>query len=158
MKIKIINFGGKFPERAHYNDASADVFASIREHGSITIEPGEVRKVSLGIGIELPDGCMALVLPRSGLSSKTGLTTESAPIDSGYTGEIHAIVFNASNSLITISDGDKIAQLVVIPIVVADFITEDGWTFSSRNSNGFGSTDVSSTDTTYFWANNKGES
>src|SRR6056297_893648 len=117
MNIKLIDFGGKKPNRAHYNDAGADVFA----RDKVTIWPNSIAKVPLGIGLELPDGFVAFVLPRSGKSANEGLTTEVVPIDSGYRGEIHAIVYNANSAKAFIEEGTKIAQLVIVPTVLATF-------------------------------------
>lgn len=148
MVIKLIDFGGKQPERAHHNDAGADVFASIREtnfdgHDDwidklfIEVPPHAIKRIPLGIGLELPDGLVAFVVPRSGMSSNKGITTEVVPIDSGYTGEIHAIVYNATDKPYHIYDGDKIAQLVIVPVILANFTYEDK---TVRGDKGFGST------------------
>lgn len=141
MKIKVINFGyEKLPFRAHANDAGADVHACISgpigENGAITIYPHQTIKIPLGLGLVLPDGYAAYVFPRSGLSAK-GITCELPPIDSGYRGEIHAIVHNGSNEAFVINNGDRIGQLVITPIVIADFITED---IEERGTGAFGST------------------
>lgn len=144
MKIKIIDFGGKLPKRAHYNDAGADVFATISKDNcdwyedlSIEVLPHSIRKIPLGIGLELPDGFVAFVVPRSGMSANKGITTELVPIDSGYRGEIHAIVYNATPETIRICSGDKIAQLIIVPAILAEFYTED---MKQRGKNAFGST------------------
>lgn len=138
MKIRLINFGGKAPQRAHYNDAGADVFASIKDwHSQIVAKPGQITKVPLGVGLELPDGFVAFVLPRSGMSANKGITTEVVPIDSGYRGEIHAIVHNASTTDYVIKDGDKIAQLVIVPTVLATFTFNNE---KERDEAAFGST------------------
>lgn len=135
MKIKVIDFGyEKLPFRAHANDAGADVHAKI--DGSITIAPNTTAKIPLGMGLCLPDGYAAYVFPRSGLSSN-GIVCELPPIDSGYRGEIHAIVTNCSTEHFVVHDGDRIGQLVITPVVIADFITED---IKERGNNGFGST------------------
>lgn len=136
MKIQIIDFGYEhLPMRAHENDAGADVFACIHTN-AIMLYPGESKKIPLGLGLVLPDGYMACVYPRSGLASK-GIVCELPPIDSGYRGEIHAIVHNGSNRTFTINDGDRIGQLVITPIVIADFVIEKG---EERGANAFGST------------------
>jgi dUTP pyrophosphatase len=137
MKIKLIEFGGKTPERNHYNDAGADVFAYIKNH-KIDIKGGEIKKIPLGFGLRLPDGFVGFVLPRSGMTSNYGITTEVVPIDSGYTGEIHAIVHNTNKGVYTISNGDKIAQLVIVPTVLADFV-KDEEPLEERGNKGFGS-------------------
>lgn len=132
MKIKLLDFGGIKPERAHYNDAGADVFSL----NNYVINPGETVKVPLGIGLEIPDGYVGFVFPKSGLSSR-GLVSELAPIDSGYRGEIHAILTNNSNEKIIINMNKKIGQLVILPVVLAEF-TEN--LDNSRGTGAFGST------------------
>lgn len=89
MKTKLIDFGGKCPKRAHANDAGADVFSPY----DINIAPFDTIKVPLGFRLYLQDGYAGYTLPLSGLSSK-GITYELPPIDSGYRGEVHAIVTN----------------------------------------------------------------
>jgi len=137
MKVKVIDFGyEKLPLRAHDNDAGADVYACLHKEDIVTLMPGATAKIPLGLGLCLPDGYAAYVFPRSGLSSK-GIVCELPPIDSGYRGEIHAIVHNGSIRSFDISNGDRIGQLVILPIVVADFVTETG---PERGDGAFGST------------------
>lgn len=137
MKVRVIDFGyDKLPFRAHENDAGADVHVCFHDRECYMIGAGETVKVPLGMGLVLPDGYAAYVFPRSGLASK-GITCELPPIDSGYRGEIHAIVTNSSNNSFDIRNGDRIGQLVITPVVIADFITED---IEERGTNGFGST------------------
>ena len=137
MKIKIIDFGyDKLPYRAHANDAGADVHACFHNQDAYVLSPNESVKVPLGFGVIIPDGYAAYVFPRSGLASK-GIVCELPPIDSGYRGEIHAIVTNCSNDEFLITNGDRIGQLVITPIVIADFITDD---IEQRGDHGFGST------------------
>lgn len=135
MKVKVIDFGYEhLPFRAHENDAGADVY-SMRK---CIICPHETVKIPLGLGLILPDGYAAYVFPRSGLASK-GITCELPPIDSGYRGEIHAIVTNCSDIPFNVEIGDRIGQLVITPVVIADFITED---IKERGDGAFGSTGV----------------
>lgn len=137
MKIKVINFGyDKLPFRAHENDAGADVHACFHDKEHFWLQAGETVRVPLGMGLVLPDGHAAYVFPRSGLASR-GITCELPPIDSGYRGEIHAIVTNCGREGFHISNGDRIGQLVITPVVIADFITED---IKERGTGGFGST------------------
>lgn len=139
MKIKTINYGyEKLPYRAHANDAGADVCVCYHDKDGLEIGPHKTEKIPLGVGLVLPDGYAAYVCPRSGLSSK-GITCELAPIDSGYRGEIHAIVTNCTDKPFMVNNGDRIGQLVIVPIVIADFITED---IKERGSNGFGSSGI----------------
>lgn len=139
MKIKVIDFGyDKLPMRAHANDAGADVHACFGEGLFRVIMPHQTMKIPLGMGLVLPDGYAAYVFPRSGLSCK-GIVCELPPIDSGYLGEIHAIVTNCSEVPYTVKHGDRIGQLVITPVVIADFITEE---FEQRGTGAFGSTGV----------------
>lgn len=140
MKIKVIDFGYEnLPKRAHYNDAGADVYACPHfkgEEHKIRLWANSSMKVPLGFGLEIPDGYMGLIFPRSGLSSK-GITCELPPIDSGYRGEIHAIVTNNTKTDYFIEKGERLGQLVILPVVLADFVTELG---EKRDTAGFGST------------------
>jgi dUTP pyrophosphatase len=132
MEIKLINFGGKAPTRVHYNDAGADVYTS----ADAVLPPQTITKVPLGIGLEMPDGYVAFIFPRSGMSANNKLTTEIVPIDSGYRGEIHAIIFNANSHEVHLGAGTKIAQLVFFPIALPKFTFEMG---EQRNDSAFGS-------------------
>lgn len=143
MKIKVIDFGyKKLPNRAHYNDAGADVYACFKDDLEYyDMIPNETIKIPLGFGLIIPDGYMACVYPRSGLASK-GIVCELPPIDSGYRGEIHAIVHNGSNENIRICNGDRIGQLVVTPVILADFVHESAPEFLARGEGAFGSTGI----------------
>lgn len=133
MKIKLIDFGYTHkPCRAHENDAGADVYAN----SSHIIYPHTTKKIPLGFGIEVPDGYAAYIFPRSGLSAK-GIVCELPPIDSGYRGEIHAIVSNLTDTPYQVNSGDRVGQLVVMPVVIADFITHD---IKARGDGAFAST------------------
>ena len=133
MKIKLIKFKGfKAPDRAHYNDSGADIFAA----RNVMLWPHMVEKVPTGIGIELPDGYDAIIHCKSGLSSK-GVYAANAPIDSGYRGEIHAILLNTTDNMIEFKAGEKIGQLVIRPVIYAEFVDELG---NERNDGAFGST------------------
>jgi len=122
MNIKIINYGYKqMPKRAHYNDAGADVFV-IKE----TIIPAhQTKAIPLGFGLELPDGYAAYIFPRSG-HTKRGIICNLPPIDSGYTGEIHAIVSNTTKEDVIIKENERVGQLVVMPIIIANFVDSNG--------------------------------
>ena len=133
MKVKVIDFGyTNLPNRAHDNDAGADVHAL----SDVVIFPHSVEKIPLGLGLCLPDGYAAFVCPRSGLSSK-GIIANIPPIDSGYRGEIHAIVSNLTDEPYQVKAGDRVGQLVILPVVIADFVTEES---KQRGSGAFGST------------------
>jgi dUTP pyrophosphatase len=132
MEIKLIDFGGIAPSRNHYNDAGADIFTN--DHA--VLKPHTISKIPLGIGLEIPDGYVAFIFPRSGMSSNKGVTTEIVPIDSGYRGEIHAIVYNANDVSLILEKHTKVGQLVVFPIAIPTFSTGQK---IERNEKAFGS-------------------
>ena len=119
------------PVRAHDNDAGADVF-SPRDQ---TIYPGQVYKLPLGFGLELPDGYVGYIFPRSSLSAR-GIVCELPPIDSGYRGEVHAIVSNVGGDGYDIKKGDRIGQLVIMPVVIPEFTYAES---AERGTGAFGS-------------------
>lgn len=132
MKIKLIDFGGPAPSRKHYNDAGADV-TSPKDY---IIGPHTSRKIPLGFGLEIPDGYTGFIFPRSGLCSK-GISCELSPIDSGYRGEVHAIITNHNDYEIKFLADDRIGQLVILPVVLPDFVKALG---KERGTGAFGST------------------
>ena len=127
------------PERAHQGDAGFD----LRSIEDLEVRPGERAMVRTGVAVAIPEGHAGLVLPRSGLASKHGLTLANAPglFDSGYRGELICSVVNLDlNESVTIARGDRMAQLVIV--AVPDLQPE--WVYelppSSRGEGGFGST------------------
>lgn len=133
MQIKLIDFGYTWPPmRAHYNDAGADVYAQYDQ----VVMPGETVKMSLGYGLELPDGYVGFVFPRSSLAAK-GIICELPPIDSGYKGEIHAVITNHSDGVYKINKGDRVGQLVILPVIIPTFTNQLS---EERADSAFGST------------------
>lgn len=134
MKIKVIQFANyRTPVRAHHNDSGADCFAAC----TVTIPAGKVAKVPTGVGVELPDGYDIVVHCKSGLSTK-GIWASNAPVDAGYRGEIHAILYNTTDEDYVIHAGEKIGQFVMRPVVYPEFV--ESFDEEERGSNGFGST------------------
>lgn len=137
MKIRVIDFGLQdaglpLPLRAHDNDAGADVYSP----QTVIVPPNGIVKIGLKFGIALPDGLVGFIFPRSSLSAK-GIVCELPPIDAGYRGEIHAVVSNVSNFPYTIERGDRVGQLVILPVCTPDFTLAAG---ESRDAGAFGST------------------
>ena len=134
VKINVLDYkaGCKAPSRKHYNDAGADVYTST----SINIMPHETMLIPLGFSVEVPDGYMACIFPRSSMALR-GLVCEIPPIDSGYRGEVCAIVSNLIDHAQHIPDGTRIGQIVVMPFIICDFVTEFG---DERGTEAFGST------------------
>lgn len=145
MKIKLIKFNDNLitPIRAHYNDAGLDCYAL----EDIILEKNTVdninattlfdsKTIPLGFGLEIPDGYMATIRPRSSMNAK-GIITQIGTIDSGYRGEIKAILINLNDKPFIIHKGDKICQLVIEPVILADLVEELN---NDRGEGGFGST------------------
>jgi len=158
MKIKINKLNDQLimPTRGHYNDAGIDCYAleditlkclepqhlMQQENGYLIGEKSVCQSyptmISLGFGIELPDGYMAVLKPRSSMNSK-GIITQIGTIDSGYHGEIKAVLINLTGSDYQIKRGDRICQLVIEPVIYADFV-ETLEEKEARGNGGFGST------------------
>ena len=122
--------------------AGADVRANLADRGSLTLQPGARMLVATGLRIEIPAGFEAQIRPRSGLALKHGITLPNAPgtIDSDYRGPLGVIVMNAGDAPFVIGHGDRIAQMVVAPVVQARFELVEGLESTARGSGGFGST------------------
>ena len=134
MKI-MLDEGAYMPNRAHTTDAGLDLFsredAIIPPHGSHVFDTG--------VHVELPDGTTGFLKSKSGLNVKHGITSEGV-IDVGYTGSIRAKLYNNSNEPYYVESGDKITQLVIIPIVTPELERVDSLEETDRGSGGFGST------------------
>jgi len=127
------------PVYAHPGDAGADLVST----EALRLEPGQRALVGIGVRIALPDGFVAFVVPRSGLAAKHGITIVNAPgtVDAGYRGEIKVSLLNSDASqAYDIAVGDRIAQLIVMPVPRARFIPVDELPDSTRGEGGFGST------------------
>ena len=127
------------PSYAHPGDAGADLFTTV----DVTLAPGERAMVPTGIAIALPEGYVALVHPRSGLAARHGVSIVNTPgtVDSGYRGEIKVLLVNLDPATpVTLSRGDRIAQLVVQRFESATFVEVDHLPDSQRGSGGYGST------------------
>jgi dUTP diphosphatase len=131
--------GARLPERAHPGDAGLD----LRSMVDVDVEPGRRALVPTGLAVAIPEGHAGLVLPRSGLASRAGLTLANAPglIDAGYRGEIVCAVVNLDReSAVRIERGDRIAQLVIVALPHVEPAFVDELPGSSRGAGGFGST------------------
>ncbi len=126
------------PSYAHPGDAGADLVSRV----DVVLPPHGRATVPTGVAIALPDGYAAFVHPRSGLASRHGLTVVNAPgtVDAGYRGEIQVTLLNTDpQEPITLSRGDRIAQLVVQRVERARFVRAERLPGSHRGSGGFGS-------------------
>jgi len=127
------------PAYAHPGDAGADLCSA----ETVRLDPGQRITVGTGVRIALPDGHVAFVVPRSGLAARHGITIVNAPgtVDAGYRGELRVTLLNTDASEpYSIEVGDRIAQLIVMPVVRARFVPVDALDESERGERGFGST------------------
>jgi dUTP pyrophosphatase len=138
LRVSKLREGAILPTRAHEGDAGLDLYACEAAH----IGPGERWSVGTGIAVEVPDGHAGLVLPRSGLARKHGISLVNGPglIDSGYRGEISVLLLNTDPAeVFRLEPGDRIAQLVVVAIAAPEPVEVDELAESARGDGGFGS-------------------
>lgn len=137
--VDVLIIAPEIPGYAHPGDAGADLLSS----ETLTLEPGERALVGTGVSIALPDGFAAFVVPRSGLAAKHGITVVNSPgtVDAGYRGEIKVTLLNTDRTApYSVTAGDRIAQLIIMPVARARFIPVEKLPGSDRGAGGFGST------------------
>lgn len=130
--------GATLPARANPGDAGLDLYAAESAH----IGPGERWKVSCGVAVEIPVGNAGLVVPRSGIADRHGISLVNGPglIDSGYRGELAVLLLNNDPAeIFRVEVGDRIAQLVIVPIELPEPVEVEELTETTRGSGGFGS-------------------
>jgi len=126
------------PSRAHEGDAGLDLYVCEPAH----LGPGERWSVGTGVAVEIPDGHAGLVLPRSGLARDHGIALVNGPglIDSGYRGEVRVLLLNTDPAeTFRIEPGERIAQLLIVPIALAEPVEVEALAESARGEGGFGS-------------------
>ena len=123
--------------------AGADLRAQVPE-GPVTLAPGARTLVPTGLRMEVPQGFEVQIRPRSGLALKHGIMLPNGPgtIDSDYRGEVGVIVLNGGSEPFEVTHGMRIAQMVIAPVVQADFVVVDGLDDTARGTGGFGSTGI----------------
>ncbi len=148
IKVKVVklpHYDGSFdlPKYETSGAAGADVRASLGQGEKLIIKPGQRVLIPTGLSMEIPAGYEIQVRPRSGLSFKTGLMVLNSPgtIDSDYRGEVKIIMGNLGTGDEVINHGDRVAQLVLAPVVQASYVeTNDALSETTRGAGGFGST------------------
>ena len=138
LKIALLEDGAVLPTRAHEGDAGLDLYACEAAH----IGPGERWSVGTGVAVEIPEGHAGLVLPRSGLARDHGISLPNSPglIDAGYRGEVRVLLLNTDPAeTFHVGPGDRIAQLVIVPIALAEPVEVAELSGSARGDGGFGS-------------------
>lgn len=138
IQIKMLDKGLEAPRYAKPGDAGLD----LRSVKDVIIRPGKREIIGTGVAVAIPDGFAGFVQPRSGLAAKQGMTIVNTPglIDSGYRGEICVIALNTDDQkAIEIKRGDRVAQLVIVPVPSVRLIQVDELDETSRGTSGFGS-------------------
>ena len=140
MMLKRLYNDSQIPTHANPYDAGWDLYAHLDEDRKIF--PGETAMIGTGIAVALPTGTFGGIFARSGLASKHGLRPANCVgvIDSEYRGEVIVALHNDSEDAYVVKDGERIAQLIVLPYVPVDIVFVDDLDSTSRGSGGFGST------------------
>ena len=140
IRVKIMREGARLPAYGSAEAAGADLHACLE--APMTIEPGQTVFVPTGIALEVPKHCAGLVYARSGLACKRGLAPANkvGVIDSDYRGEIFVVLFNHGSDAQTIENGERIAQLIITPVLQPAYEMAENLSDTGRGEGGFGST------------------
>ena len=140
MKIKLLSDKAMIPYRGSEEAAGYDLYSI----DSVDINPGECKLISTGIAIQLPSGYFGAIFPRSGTAVKRGLRLANCvgAIDSDYRGEIKVPLYNDSQKVQPVKQGERIAQLIILPYATVSFEVVDELTDTVRGNGGFNSTGV----------------
>ncbi len=138
VRVKVISRNGRMPTLARPGDAAFDLYSAVDRD----LHPGQWAAIPTGISIEIPEGFEGQVRARSGLAAKwgIGILNGIGTIDSGYRGEVKAIMVNHGNEVFSIRKGMRICQLAIRPVPRVRLVEVDKLTPSERGSDGFGST------------------
>lgn len=140
VNIKRLNNRAVIPTYGTEYAAGCDLYACMEE--CVTIEPGKTVLIHTGIAMEVPEGYAGLIYARSGLATKKGLAPANkvGVVDADYRGEIMVALHNHSKETATVENGERIAQMVITPYLMADFVECDELSDTVRGEGGFGST------------------
>lgn len=144
LQIQRLHPDAALPSRAHDDDAGLDLLADLDGPLNLVLLPGEQRLVPTGIAIALPPSTVGMICPRSGLATKHGVTVTNAPgiVDAGYRGEVKVALINLGAEPFSVTNGMRIAQLVVTPILVPQLDVVTDLADTVRGTGGFGSTGI----------------
>lgn len=140
IAVKKLREGALLPTFGSAQAAGADLYACLEE--PVTIQPGQTAFIPTGLAMELPRGYAGLIYARSGLACKRGLAPANkvGVVDSDYRGEFIVALHNHGTQPQTISNGERIAQLVVTPVLIPEYIETEALSDTQRGAGGFGST------------------
>lgn len=131
----VVSEGGKLPVRAHDTDAGYDLFSPVEA----VVYPGESAVIDTLVHVQIPRNFVGFLKSKSGLNVKDGIQSEGV-IDSGYTGSIRVKLYNHGKYIVNIKAGQKISQLVLLPIITPELVQVDRLEDTDRGDGGFGST------------------
>lgn len=140
IHVKRLRAGAVLPTYGSSGAAGADLYACLEK--DVTILPGETAFIPTGIAIEVPEDCAGLVYARSGLACKQDLAPANkvGVIDSDYRGEILVALHNHGREIRTVKSGDRIAQMVITPVLTPAYVEVENLSDTARSGGGFGST------------------
>lgn len=140
IRVKKLHPAAKLPSYGSAEAAGADLYACLEE--TVTVAPGESIFVPTGIAMEVPAGCAGLIYARSGLACKRGLAPANkvGVIDSDYRGQIVVVLHNHGSQPQTVEHGERIAQMVITPVLTPPYMEAEELSDSDRGTGGFGST------------------
>lgn len=134
--------GLELPQYETAGSAGMDLRAAVPDNAPVTLQPGDWQLIPIGLAIALPEGFEAQIRPRSGLAAKFGVSCTNTPgtIDADYRGEIKVNLINHGREPFTVNRGDRIAQMIIAPVVQATLVKTDTLDETERGAGGFGST------------------
>lgn len=138
--VRRIHPNAVLPTYGSAEAAGADLYACL--DAPVTIEPGQTAWIPTGLALEIPKGCAGLIYARSGMACKRGLAPANkvGVIDSDYRGEIIVVLYNHGNQAQTLNSGERIAQMVITPVLTPAYVEAEDLTETGRGQGGFGST------------------
>lgn len=140
IRVKLLKEGARLPAYGTAGAAGADLYACL--DAPVTIQPGQTAFLPTGIALEVPEGCAGLVYARSGMACKRDLAPANkvGVVDSDYRGEITVVLHNHGQLPQTVENGERIAQLLITPVLTPDYEVTQELSDTARNGGGFGST------------------
>ena len=140
IRVKRLKYNASLPTYGTAEAAGADLHACLE--APVTIAPGESAFIPTGIALEVPKGCAGLIYARSGMACKRGLAPANkvGVVDSDYRGEITVVLHNHGTTAQTIAHGERIAQFIITPVLMPEYVAAEDLSDTERASGGFGST------------------
>ena len=140
IRVKKLHPNAILPTYGTEEAAGADLYACL--DAPVTIEPGKTGWIGTGIAMEVPKGCAGLIYARSGMACKKGLAPANkvGVIDSDYRGPITVVLYNHGSEPVTVTHGERIAQMVITPVITPAYVETDDLSDTDRGQGGFGST------------------